>query len=101
MVFDPKSRYASVPDAELTTLGADGEMRTLRYKRRRFLPPPDAQTVVAEHTVRLGERLDHIAATYVGDPTQYWRICDANLVTRPDELTDEPGARIRIGMALP
>jgi hypothetical protein len=51
-----------------------------------------------EHTVTQGERLDNIAAQYLGDPEQFWRICDANAVLRPDELTDTTGRRIRITM---
>ena len=41
-------------------------------------------------------RLDNLAAEYLGDPEQFWRICDANGVLRPDELTDTIGRRIRI-----
>ena len=25
-----------------------------------------------------GERLDNVAAQYLGDPTLFWRLCDAN-----------------------
>jgi hypothetical protein len=46
-----------------------------------------------------GERLDHIAARYLGDPTQFWRICDATAVIRPAEL-EEPGERLPISMPL-
>ena len=34
--------------------------------------------------------------SYLGDPLQYWRICDANGAMRPDELTDTAGRRLRI-----
>ena len=43
-----------------------------------------------------GERLDNIAAQYLGDPEQFWRICDANGAMRPDELTETVGRRLRI-----
>jgi hypothetical protein len=46
--------------------------------------------------VTQGERLDIIAATYLGDPEQFWRICDANNAMRPDELTETPGRQLRI-----
>ena len=33
-----------------------------------------------------GDRLDNITARFLGDPTQFWRVCDANLALLPDEL---------------
>jgi hypothetical protein len=96
-VQDPSSRYAGLPEAELTVTDDGGATRVLRYQRRRFLTDPDAATLIAEHQVRQGERLDTIAALYIGDPAQAWRICDANLVSRPDEL-ERTGRIIRIGL---
>jgi nucleoid-associated protein YgaU len=52
--------------------------------------------LLREHTVRAEERLDQIAATYLGDPEQFWRIADANRAVAPEELTDEAGRRLRI-----
>ena len=43
-----------------------------------------------------GDRLDNITAQYLGDPEQFWRICDANNVLAPNELTDTLGRIIRI-----
>jgi hypothetical protein len=43
-----------------------------------------------------GDRLDNIAALYLGDPEQFWRICDANAAMRPNELTETIGRRLRI-----
>ena len=43
-----------------------------------------------------GDRLDNITAQYLGDPEQFWRICDANDAMRPDELTETIGRRLRI-----
>ena len=43
-----------------------------------------------------GERLDNIAAHYVGDPLLFWRICDANGDMRPDALIERIGRRLRI-----
>jgi hypothetical protein len=94
-MFDPRSRYAPLADAEITVM-TGGELRTVRYKRRRFPPAPETQTVVALHRVTQGDRLDNITAAYLGDPTQFWRVCDANLVFQPDELTEELGRTIRI-----
>jgi hypothetical protein len=49
-----------------------------------------------EHVVVQGDRLDNITARYLSDPEQFWRVCDANAAMRPDELTEEPGRRLRI-----
>lgn len=72
----------------------------VRYAKRRLLPPPDAEDDdVAAHTVSAGERPDHLAQRYFGDPGQWWRIADANPVFDPAELTEEPGQEIRIPLA--
>ncbi|MGH7229842.1 MAG: LysM domain-containing protein, partial [Nitrospiraceae bacterium] len=33
---------------------------------------------------------------YVGDPEQFWRLCDANAAMRPEELTGIIGRVLRI-----
>jgi hypothetical protein len=43
-----------------------------------------------------GDRLDNLAARYLGDPEQFWRLCDANGAMRPDELVEVIGAVIKI-----
>ena len=91
IVFGPSSRYAGLPTA---TIKVGGE--TVVYVRRRFLPQPEAFAVIAEHTVSQGERLDHIAARYLGDPELFWRLCDANRAMRPAELTETLGRRLVI-----
>jgi hypothetical protein len=90
--FGPTSRYAGVETA--TLVRADGT--EVPYLRRRFIAPPEAFETVQEHRVRQGERPDTVAADVFGDPELYWRLCDANVVLRPDELTREPGRRIRV-----
>jgi len=64
----------------------------------RFLPPAGAGTTLLEHTVTQGDRLDNLTARYLGDPTAFWRVCDANGALRPDELVEEIGRRIRIAL---
>jgi hypothetical protein len=66
------------------------------YKRRRLIPPASTTTTLVEHTLAQGERLDTIAARYLGDPALFWQICDANEVLRPDELTEEVGRAFQI-----
>jgi hypothetical protein len=97
-MFSPTSRYVGVPTAIFTLTAPDGSQRTVTYLRRRLLPRPADHTVLTEHTVAPGERLDHLASRYLGDPTQFWRLCDANVVLKPEELEDI-GRVIRIAMA--
>ncbi|MEH0542563.1 hypothetical protein QA802_05585 [Streptomyces sp. B21-105] len=91
-MFEPGSRYHAIPTTTRTL--ADG--RTVRHLRRRFLPRPEELTVVGEHVVAAGDRLDLVAYRQFGDPEQSWRIADANRAVRPDELTATPGRRLRI-----
>lgn len=96
-MFERTSRYYDVETATLTVTGDEGEERVVSYKRRRFIPRAGDTATLVEHTVNQGERLDNITARYLGDPTQYWRVCDANNVFRPDEL-EEPGRVVKIDM---
>ena len=93
MTFPITSRYYGVEIAEVEA--PDG--RKIVYLRRRFVPAPERFETLFEHTVTQGERLDQIAARYLDDPEQFWRICDANGVLDPDELT-ETNRRVRITM---
>ena len=91
-MFAITSRYHSIGTAELET--ADG--RTIVYVHRRFVPSPAAFALLLEHTVVEGDRLDNITAQYLGDPEQFWRICDANGAIRPEELIETVGRRLSI-----
>jgi hypothetical protein len=92
LLFAPTSRYAATETA--TIEDADG--KAIIYLRRRFLPPPEILSLLSEHIVTQGERLDNIAAQYIGDPEQFWRLCDANRAMRPGDLTIRIGRRLRI-----
>jgi len=89
--FPFNSRYAETPTAR--RVAPDGE--SVIYLRRRFVPQPESLALLQEHTVAEGERLDHLAAGYLGDPEQFWRLCDANNALRPREL-ERPGRVLRI-----
>ncbi len=91
-LFSPTSRYYGVATETLETAGG----RTIIYVQRRFLPSPENFALLQVHVVTQGERLDNIAAQYLGDPEQFWRICDANRAMRPDELTETIGRQLRI-----
>jgi hypothetical protein len=91
-MFSITSRYYTIQQAEFET--PDG--RKIVYVRRRFVPAADRFALLQEHSVAEGERLDNITANYLGDPEQFWRVCDANSAMRPDELTETIGRRLRI-----
>ena len=91
--FSPSSRYYPI---EVAQHQPTPEGPTVAYLRRRFVPSPSRFSTLVETTVKEGDRLDNITATFLGDPEQFWRLCDANVVLRPEELTDTPGRRVRV-----
>ncbi|TPN48555.1 LysM domain-containing protein [Mesorhizobium sp. B1-1-9] len=94
-LFEPASRYYGI---DIATREEGGMV--VAYIRRRFLPRTDRFQLVQEHVVTEGERLDNIAARYFGDPTLFWRLCDANDAMRPAALTEVPGRRLSITLPL-
>ena len=90
-MFEPASRYTK---CENITTTADGHIIT--YKKRRFLPQAEKMIILQEVVVIAGDRLDTIATRIIGDPEQYWRICDANNTMDPFELTAKPGRVLQI-----
>jgi hypothetical protein len=90
--FPSNSRYQSTPTTTMTM--ADG--RQVSYLKRRILPPASFFSLLHEHVVTRGERLDTIAAQYFTDPELYWQLCDANDAIRPESLIESVGERIRI-----
>ncbi|HEV7486139.1 MAG TPA: LysM domain-containing protein [Thermoanaerobaculia bacterium] len=91
MNFGVTSRYYGLETAKWSAGDHD-----LIYLRRRFLPPASASVVMVEHPVVEGDRLDNITARYLGDPEQFWRVCDANNAMHPREMTEEVGRRLHI-----
>ena len=94
--FPTDSRYYN--SATLSYTAPDG--RVIPYLAQRFVPQPGAASfaTVATHTVRAGDRLDLLAAKYLGDPLMYWLICDANGAIRPNQLVETPGKILSITM---
>ena len=95
-INEPGDRYEQEADRVAETIMTTPDGTEVKYLRRRFVPPPENFALLQEHTVTEGERLDHIAAKYLGDPEQFWRLCDANGAIRPNELIESVGRRIRI-----
>ena len=90
--FLPTSRYYGLGKATLVTPSG----QTVLYLLRRFVPSPDEFALLQLHVVTQNERLDNITAKYLGDPEQFWRVCDANAAMRPDDLTRTVGFQLRI-----
>lgn len=90
--FPPNSRYHGIETK--AAVSESGE--TFVYLKRRFVPPPESFALLQYHTVVQGDRLDNLTHKYLGDPEQFWRLCDANGAMRPDALTDTVGRRLRI-----
>jgi hypothetical protein len=93
LVFPPTSRYHAIETATLVVR----EDVEIVYLKRRFLPPSDRFTTIVEHVVTQGDRLDNVTARHLGDPLQFWRVCDANHAMNPPDLMT-PGRRLRITM---
>lgn len=93
-MFDHNSRYFDIETVELKT--ADG--RTVKYKRRRFLPSGEDKQTLAEVVVTEGDRLDLITSRAIGDPEQFWKVADANNAMNPFRLTTELGRILKIPM---
>lgn len=86
-MFFRGSRYERVADASIEA--PDG--RTIRYKRMRFIPEATARLSMKASE---GDRADMLAWRALGDPEQFWRLCDVNRVRRPADLATEGGGRI-------
>jgi hypothetical protein len=96
-MFDTTSRYFTLETTTITVPDGDGGTREIRYVKRRIIPSSEGLTTLVEHTVAQGERLDQITARYLGDPTQFWRVCDANNVLQPEEL-EQTGRVVKIAL---
>jgi hypothetical protein len=90
--FPATSRYYGIPTSRITR--ADG--RTVLFVQRRFLPPMENFAPLQVVTIVAGDRLDNLAARYLGDPQQSWRLCDANGAMQPEALVVNVGATLTI-----
>jgi hypothetical protein len=91
-LFSNTSRYYGIDT--VTWMNPAG--KTVVYLRRRFIPAPERFALLQEHVVKQGDRLDNITAHYLGDPEQFWRLCDANRAMHPDDLIVPTGRRLKI-----
>jgi hypothetical protein len=91
--FGPASRYAKVAIARYQpSPSAPG----IAYVLRRFVPRLRDIPISRTHTVHDGDRVDVLAAHYLGDPELHWRVTDANRAGDMLLVTATPGDRIAI-----
>ncbi len=91
-MFEFTSRYYNLEKEQFVTSTG----RTITYVKRRFLPQGKEMPVLGEVTITEGDRLDLITYRTLGDPEQFWQICDANNAMNPVELTEELGSSLVI-----
>jgi hypothetical protein len=84
VTFPTDSRYYGSSVQQYTA--PNGQV--IPYLARRIVPQPGAPNyaTINTYTVKSGDRLDLIAAKYLGDPLMAWLICDANGAVNPTDL---------------
>jgi hypothetical protein len=95
-MFSQTSRYKDLEVVSFIDTQPDGTTREVRHVVPRTLPPLPRTLPPRAFLVAAEDRLDRVAAALYADPTQYWRLCDVNPVTRPTELTDKVGEAIAV-----
>jgi nucleoid-associated protein YgaU len=94
VTFPTDSRYYGFKVQQYTA--PDGQV--IPYLARRIVPQPGAPNyaTINQVVVQQGNRLDQIAAKYLGDPLMAWLICDANGAMDPNDLVATPGTILNI-----
>jgi hypothetical protein len=87
-----RSRYYLLPTADYEA----GDGHHITYRTRRFHPQGETIPLLSLVTLGPGDRLDLIAARMLGDPEQFWQICDANNCLNPFDLVSETGDTLRV-----
>ena len=93
-MFDRGSRYYELENLHCR----DEHGRTVVYKSRRFLSRDDSRREWWKVEAGPNDRPDLVAARTLQKSDLFWRICDANNVMHPLELTQRFGRKIRIPM---
>jgi hypothetical protein len=81
-VFDRKSRYVKNATTYEATDRSGRKVLALTAARK-----PD-QTLLGEHRLKAGQRLDHLANFYMQDPNGFWRVSELNDAMLPDQLAE-------------
>ncbi len=94
--FPTDSRYYNYKVQQYAVPGR----QSIPYLARRIVPQASAPNFAAVNTymVHQGDRLDLIAAKFLGDPLMSWLLCDANGAFNPEDLVATPGRVLVITM---
>lgn len=82
-VFDKKSRYVKPPLEPYSATDRRGR----EVKALPMIEPP-LERSVGQHIRKQGQRLDHLANSFVADPHGFWRIAEVNGAVLPDSLAE-------------
>ena len=91
--FGPASRYVNVAIGSYQASASDPGVA---YVLRRFIPQSRDIPIATYRIVMEGDRVDLLAAHYLGDVELHWRVADANDASDMLELTATPGQRVAI-----
>ncbi len=89
-IYDKSSRY--IKYSKLAT-AIDRRGRTVSFVTPAELPP---QAELGKHRLRQGQRLDHLAAHYLSEPTMFWRIAELNDAMSAESALDENLVKIPV-----
>jgi hypothetical protein len=84
-VFDPKSRYVKPPLEPYSVIDRRGREVTALS-----MVEPPVEAPVGQYVRKQGQRLDHLAASFLADSHGYWRIAELNGAVLPDALAEAP-----------
>jgi hypothetical protein len=87
-VFDKKSRYVKNASTYEATDRRGRKVGALTVADK------PTQTLLGEHQLKQGQRLDHLANFYLEDPNAFWRIAELNEATLPDQLAEADVVKI-------
>lgn len=82
-VFDGKSRYVKPALEPYSVIDRRGRI----VKALPMIEPP-RERAIGEYVKKQGQRLDHLASSFLADPYGYWRIAEVNGVLLPDALEE-------------
>jgi hypothetical protein len=87
-VFDRKSRYLKNAKTYEATDRRGRQVQALTVADK------PVQTLLGEHLLKEGQRLDHLANFYIEDPNGFWRISELNEAMLPDQLAETTVVKI-------
>ena len=89
---NPSSRYYGDGVEQITLSNG----LVIAYLSRRIIPQMSIYAQTQNYSVTASDRLDNLAARYLGDPILFWMIAEANGVLDASQLAAVPGRSILI-----